>query len=136
MIAALTMAVLTAQPCLKPGIPHAAHRKRAEPAQSCAAPVVPMCYRESPEPALEPLAGVYAYYIEVPTAAPATSAPAPGFDLPDSLSTGLPIGGRDTGGVSTVRTPACRVPEIEGKGSGAALVLLLGAIAAATGRRR
>ncbi len=135
MLATLTLAAALIPPC--PAIPpkhHKAHH--ASPAQSCVATLPPresvLCIRETPEPDIEPMPQVYTYYTTSLYGEPSEA-----LDVPTG-NTDLPIVPAvwviPSGGGSTYIAPHsppgfARAPEIDSKGCGAALTLLLGALA-------
>lgn len=128
-----------AQPCLAhpPTTHHHAHAK-PEPLQSCAAPVVPMCFRDVPEPDIEPMPNVRPYYINVPVADDGTQGDGPYIETAGTLGAQViydaPIGG---GAIPPrASAPTARAPEISASGAGAALTLLLGGIAILRGAKR
>jgi hypothetical protein len=135
---ALTVAL--AAPCGIPK-PHHAHHA-AEPAQTCVAPVVPMCFRDPPPDVdLEPMPNVRPYYINTPVIDDESGE---GVWIETTYEIGS-IGGVETltstpGGyippTGTRVPPTARAPEISGQGAACALTLLLGSIAIAKGRTK
>ena len=137
MIAALALTI--AAPCLAPK-PHK-HHARSEPAQSCAAPGVPMCFRDpAPDPAIEPVPAVRPYYIDVPVQDDESGG---GVWIEDTAylgSAGYNVEGisasYSVGGISYRGPPSSprvvvpvRTPEISAAGGAAGITLLLGMVA-------
>jgi hypothetical protein len=131
MIAELALAASLAAPCLAP-VKHAHHHHaKPEPQQSCAVPVVPMCFKDpAPDPTLDEVV-VAPYYINVPVEDDGTQGDGPYIET----------GGFDTTQIGYLAPPAAdvprtaRAPEIGGGGAPVALTLLLGGIAVLAGRR-
>ena len=137
MIAAL---VLAAAPCMVAPVRHHKHHKPG-PLQSCAAPVVPMCFRDSPpDPVIEPVPTVRPYYIDVPVQDDESGE---GVWIEDTAylgSAGYNVEGisasYSVGGISYRGPPSppravvpVRTPEISGAGGAAGITLLLGMVA-------
>jgi hypothetical protein len=138
---ALTVAL--AVPCGIPKLHHAHHK--AEPVQTCAAPIVPMCFREpSPDPSVEPMPTVLPYYITTPVQDDESGEGAyieqTNFSY-SSIEPGAYVPfGEGTGGIvppiGPHIPPTARAPEINGQGAAAALTLLLASIAIAKGKKK
>ena len=127
---ALTVAL--AAPCGIPKQPHHHSHIAAEPVQTCAAPPVPMCFRDLPIDPIE--IGVYPYYIDTPVADDESGE---GVWIETTYTLGS-IGSMETftsssGGsippTGSGSTPTARAPELSGAGAAGALTLLFCAIA-------
>lgn len=143
----LVLAVVLANPCM--AIPTQHHHKRqAIPVQTCAVPVVPMCFRDPvPDPGeivLPPLP----YFDDV--AADVSEQDATplvesvevlgsgygGLIAGGGIETVAPVGGSGGGYSPPLKPPPAEAPELSAVGTTPALVLLLGGIAVLGAKRK
>ena len=148
MIAALALTIAT--PCLAPK-PHK-HHARPAPAQSCAAPIVPMCFREPVDIDILPLSAPLLYYVLPPVA---DDTPSPDGDYAADLPPVAVYGGGGSfgglegyegGGYAPIAPPggspaagqtppSVKAPEIAWSSAPAAITFTLCLVALAKGRK-
>jgi len=149
MIAALALTI--AAPCLAPK-PHK-HHARPEPVQSCAAPIVPMCFREPVDIDILPSSAPLLYYVLPPVADDIPSSGSDyAADLPPVAVYGVGgsfggLGGYEGSGYAPIAPPggspspgqtppSVKAPEFAWSTATGAITLALCLVGLAKGKRR